>query len=102
VVDNSSPQSRGCSDTRRSDRLTNTTTVQPLIIPSSYATIASSATGPVTFVERAAHDAEADSTGLPVGMQVVARHWREDLILAVMATLERHFAGRSDHPANPL
>jgi fatty acid amide hydrolase len=52
-------------------------------------------------VERAAHDAEADSTGLPIGVQVVARHWREDVLLAVMATLETHFAGRPDYPANP-
>ena len=34
VVGDPTPQSRGCSDTRRSDRLTNATTVQPLTIPS--------------------------------------------------------------------
>ena len=34
VVGNPMPQSRGCSDTRRTDRLTNATTVQPLTIPS--------------------------------------------------------------------
>ena len=49
-----------------------------------------------------ARAAEADSCGLPVGVQIVARHWREDLLLAVMAALEAHFAGRSDYPAHPL
>jgi fatty acid amide hydrolase len=52
-------------------------------------------------VEEAARAAEADSAGLPVGVQVVARHWREDVMLAVMAALERHFAARPDYPANP-
>jgi fatty acid amide hydrolase len=31
---------------------------------------------------------EKDSAGLPVGVQVVARHWREDIVLAIMAGLE--------------
>jgi fatty acid amide hydrolase len=31
---------------------------------------------------------EQDSAGLPVGVQVVARHWREDIVLAIMAALE--------------
>ena len=31
---------------------------------------------------------EQESAGLPVGVQVVARHWREDIVLAVMAGLE--------------
>lgn len=39
-------------------------------------------------VERAARAIETGSTGLPVGVQVVARHWREDIVLALMATLE--------------
>ena len=30
------------------------------------------------------------SAGLPVGVQVVARHWREDVALAVMAAIERN------------
>jgi fatty acid amide hydrolase len=52
-------------------------------------------------VEQAARDAEAGSTGLPVGVQIVARHWREDVLLAVMAALETHFAGCPDYPASP-
>ncbi len=31
----------------------------------------------------------AGSAGLPVGVQVIARHWREDVVLAVMAAIER-------------
>jgi len=53
------------------------------------------------LVERAARAAEAGSAGLPVGVQVVARYWREDVALAVMAALETHFAERPDYPANP-
>lgn len=48
--------------------------------------------------ERAARRAEAASAGLPVGVQVVARHWREDVALALMLVLEAHFAGQPDFP----
>lgn len=52
-------------------------------------------------VERAARIAEADSAGLPVGVQVAARHWREDIVLAVMKALEQHFRRQPDYPARP-
>lgn len=42
------------------------------------------------LVEREAARIESGSAGLPVGVQVVARHWREDVALAVMAVLEEH------------
>ena len=45
---------------------------------------------------------EQGSAGLPVGAQVVARHWREDVVLAVMAALEKRFRSRPDYPANPM
>ncbi len=38
--------------------------------------------------ERAARAVEMNSAGLPVGVQVVARPWREDIILALMEALE--------------
>jgi fatty acid amide hydrolase len=44
---------------------------------------------------------ERGSAGLPVGVQVVARHWREDVVLAVMAALEAHFRSMPDHPEFP-
>jgi fatty acid amide hydrolase len=50
------------------------------------------------FVERSARKVEAGSEGLPVGVQVAARHWREDVVLAVMAALEAHFRARGDYP----
>jgi fatty acid amide hydrolase len=50
------------------------------------------------FVERSAKKVEAGSEGLPVGVQVAARHWREDVVLAVMAALEEHFEARPDYP----
>jgi fatty acid amide hydrolase len=52
-------------------------------------------------VERTAFAAESDSSGLPVGVQVVTRHWREDVLLALMAALETHFAKLPDYPVNP-
>ena len=45
---------------------------------------------------------ERGSSGLPIGVQVVARHWREDVVLAVMAALEHRFQSSPDYPANPM
>ncbi len=53
------------------------------------------------LVERAARIAETGSAGLPVGVQVVARHWREDVALAVMGALEEHVRTQPEHPARP-
>lgn len=50
------------------------------------------------FVERLAKKVEAGSEGLPVGVQVAARHWREDVVLAVMSALEAHFGAQADYP----
>jgi fatty acid amide hydrolase len=52
-------------------------------------------------LEAAARAVEQGSAGLPVGVQVVARHWREDVALAVMAALEGHFRNQPDYPARP-
>jgi len=41
-----------------------------------------------------------DSAGLPVGVQVVARHWREDIVLKVMEVLEDHFKAKPAYPLN--
>ena len=41
------------------------------------------------FTERRAKRVEANSQGLPIGVQVVARHWREDVALAIMSALEK-------------
>jgi fatty acid amide hydrolase len=56
---------------------------------------------PRNAIELAAFNVEKGSAGLPVGVQVVARHWREDIVLAVMAVLERHFLTMPGYPAHP-
>ena len=53
------------------------------------------------IVERAARRVERGSVGLPIGIQVVARHWREDVVLAVMSALEVAFEGKEDFPGRP-
>lgn len=51
--------------------------------------------------EQVARAAEEGSAGLPVGVQVAARHWREDIVLAVMGALEKHFRAQPDYPVRP-
>jgi len=34
-----------------------------------------------------------NSAGLPVGVQVAARPWREDIVIALMAALEEQTSG---------
>jgi fatty acid amide hydrolase len=53
-------------------------------------------------VDEAARKVDQGSAGLPVGVQVIARPGREDLILAVMAELEARFRERPDYPATPV
>jgi fatty acid amide hydrolase len=53
------------------------------------------------LTDRAARRVELGSAGLPIGVQVLARHWREDVVLAVMRVLERHFRQQADFPARP-
>ncbi len=48
-----------------------------------------------------AKEVEMGSAGLPVGVQVVSAHWREDIVLAVMEALENHFRKKSDYPVTP-
>jgi Asp-tRNA(Asn)/Glu-tRNA(Gln) amidotransferase A subunit family amidase len=50
---------------------------------------------------KAARTAEQGSAGLPVGVQVVARHWREDLVLAGMQAIETAVSSHPDHPSFP-
>lgn len=49
-------------------------------------------------VEKLALRTEAGSAGLPVGVQIFAHHWREDVVLAIMAALEQSFSVRDDFP----
>lgn len=43
------------------------------------------------WVERALARTEAGSAGLPVGVQVIGRPWREDQVLSAMSAIEAHF-----------
>ena len=54
------------------------------------------------LVDRAAMAVEQGSVGLPVGVQVAARPWREDVALAVMKALETHFRPLADYPRTPI
>jgi fatty acid amide hydrolase len=53
-------------------------------------------------VQKVARQVEQGSEGLPVGVQVVARPWKEDVALAAMAAIERAAIARPDYPARPL
>ncbi len=54
------------------------------------------------LVERAAHTTERGSTGLPVGVQLIARPWREEVALALMQAIESAARRREDYPVAPL
>ncbi len=49
-------------------------------------------------MEQAAYKVEVGSAGLPVGVQVVARPWREHVALAAMQAIEEAVRTRDDYP----
>lgn len=53
-------------------------------------------------VDRAAKKTERGSAGLPIGVQVIARPWCEDLVLDAMAALESVARDRADYPVTPI
>ena len=55
----------------------------------------------IDIVQKTARKSERGSAGLPVGVQVAAWHWRDDIVLAVMGALEVHFRTQPDYPRNP-
>jgi fatty acid amide hydrolase len=52
--------------------------------------------------ETTAATVEKGSAGLPVGVQVVGRYWREDVVLAIMAAIEDDFRGTARYPDHPI
>ncbi|MBN2530354.1 MAG: hypothetical protein JXR76_28455 [Deltaproteobacteria bacterium] len=50
------------------------------------------------LIFKAAKKVDEGSEGLPLGVQVVGRYWREDQVLSVMKTLETEFRTRDDYP----
>jgi len=53
-------------------------------------------------VERKVASVTAAGAGLPVGVQLVARPYCEDLVLAAMAAVERHAHDQPHFPATPI
>jgi fatty acid amide hydrolase len=52
--------------------------------------------------EQTAKEVEQGSAGLPMGVQIVARHWREDMVLAVMGALEKEVRKNTEYPKLPV
>ncbi len=52
-------------------------------------------------VEAMARRSEQNSAGLPLGVQIVGRHWREDVALALMAAVEAGVRANTGYPAMP-
>lgn len=50
---------------------------------------------------RVARDTERGSAGLPIGVQVVARPWRDHVALAAMRAIERAALASGEHPGAP-
>ncbi|MFI5296992.1 MAG: amidase [Polyangiales bacterium] len=57
---------------------------------------------PRDLLEKRAARFDKESVGLPVGVQVVARPWRDDLCLAVMAGIESVVKGDKAFPHTPV
>jgi Asp-tRNA(Asn)/Glu-tRNA(Gln) amidotransferase A subunit family amidase len=53
------------------------------------------------MVQQAAYKVELESAGLPIGVQVVARPWREHIALAAMQAIEDAARTQADFPARP-
>lgn len=53
-------------------------------------------------VEKRARSVEAGSAGLPIGVQVAAAPYREDVVLALLAAIEQRARARIDFPLTPV
>lgn len=54
------------------------------------------------FIEKRAAEVDAASEGLPVGVQVVARPWRDHVALAAMRAIEASVTSDRGFPATPV
>jgi Asp-tRNA(Asn)/Glu-tRNA(Gln) amidotransferase A subunit family amidase len=52
-------------------------------------------------VEKTARKVEMGSAGLPIGVQVVARPWREHVALAAMQSIEQAASAHDNYPGHP-
>jgi fatty acid amide hydrolase len=53
-------------------------------------------------LDRIAAEVESESVGLPVGVQLVARPYREDVVLALMIALEDAIKKNAEYPVTPV
>jgi fatty acid amide hydrolase len=53
-------------------------------------------------LELQAAEVDAKSVGLPVGVQVVGRPWRDSVVLAVMGAIEAEVSGDDGYPRTPV
>lgn len=53
------------------------------------------------LVHKAAAEVDRNSTGLPLGVQVVGGLWQDGLVLRAMKVLEDHFKHQDDYPVWP-
>lgn len=53
-------------------------------------------------MENTAYQVETSSAGLPIGVQLAARPWREHVALAAMQAIEQAARTRSDFPMTPV
>jgi fatty acid amide hydrolase len=54
------------------------------------------------MIEKTARGVEQGSAGLPIGVQVIARQWREHVVLGVMNTLQQVARSRTNYPTTPI
>jgi fatty acid amide hydrolase len=54
------------------------------------------------LLARHASNVDAASTGLPVGVQIAGRLWKDHVVLAVMRAVEAAVATDADYPATPI
>jgi len=52
--------------------------------------------------DRTAAEVEKGSAGLLVSVQVASRHWREDIVPAVLSVLERRLRDAAHYPGDPF
>jgi fatty acid amide hydrolase len=52
-------------------------------------------------VERTAFETDRGSAGLPIGVQLMGRPWRDDVVLAAMRVIEQAARKRADFPVAP-
>lgn len=53
-------------------------------------------------LDKIAAEVERESAGLPVGVQIVARPYREDVVLALMIALEDAIKNHAEYPRTPV